>query len=409
MSAPSIIVNGVSKRYELGKKSHDTLRDQLGNLFRSGRTGEEFWALKDVSFEVRQGEVFGIIGKNGAGKSTLLKLISRITYPTSGHIELRGKAASLLEVGTGFHPELTGRENIYLNGSILGMSRSAIKARFDEIVAFSGVSKFLDTPVKHYSSGMYVRLAFAVAAHLDPEILIIDEVLAVGDAEFQRKCLGRMQEVSADGRTVVFVSHNLDAVRSLCSHGLVLSGGEKVFEGAIEGAIGAYMQNAALNEGQLQWKPETAPRSERMTLHGITLQPEGKKDRLELGDAFELTFDFEVHEPIEHDLDITLQLSTQEGIVLLNTSTFYTDQDRATMRSGRFQASCKFPPYFLNEGAFVISKLIAFGPSERILFEAQHCFSFEVAFNPRSRYGLGGRNKGLLRPIFDWTIESSKA
>ena len=202
---------------------------------------EHFWALKDVSFEINQGDVVGIIGRNGAGKSTLLKILSRITEPTEGRIRIRGRVASLLEVGTGFHPELTGRENIYLNGSILGMSRSEIKAKFDEIVAFAEVEKFLDTPVKRYSSGMYVRLAFAVAAHLEPEILIVDEVLAVGDAEFQKKCLGKMHDVATGGRTVLFVSHNMQAVSILCGRGLFLSGGSLAYAGGVKETIDLYL------------------------------------------------------------------------------------------------------------------------------------------------------------------------
>ncbi len=234
MSQPVISVSGLGKRYYLShEKRTDTLRDSLTRKFRrlTGRAGpdadaEEFWALRDVSFEVSQGDVVGIIGRNGAGKSTLLKILSRITEPTAGTVRLRGRIASLLEVGTGFHPELSGRENIYLNGAILGMSRTEITRKFDEIVAFAEVERFLDTQVKHYSSGMYVRLAFAVAAHLEPDILIVDEVLAVGDIAFQKKCLGKMESVShQEGRTVLFVSHNLQAVRQLCRTGLLMAGG----------------------------------------------------------------------------------------------------------------------------------------------------------------------------------------
>lgn len=213
-------------------------------------TTEDFWALKDVSFEIKRGEVVGIIGRNGAGKSTLLKLLSRITDPTEGRIALRGRVASLLEVGTGFHPELTGRENIFLNGAILGMRREEIKAKFDEIVAFAEIEKFLDTPVKRYSSGMYVRLAFAVAAHLEPEILIVDEVLAVGDQKFQRKCLGKMNSVASTGRTVLFVSHNIAALQGLCSHGLVLDKGQLSKAGDITTAIGHYMSATSDASGQ---------------------------------------------------------------------------------------------------------------------------------------------------------------
>ena len=252
MSDIAIRVEDLSKKYEItvGKHRHDTLRDQISESFSSlfHRNGhsrgqrESFWALKDVSFEVKPGEVIGVIGRNGAGKSTLLKILSRITVPTTGFAEIRGRVGSLFEVGTGFHPELTGRENIYLNGAILGMKKVEIERKFDEIVAFAEVEKFIDTPVKRYSSGMYVRLAFAVAAHLEPEILIVDEVLAVGDARFQRKCLGKMSEVAGEGRTVLFVSHNLAAVSQLCSRGILLSNGLITCEGSIDEVVDTYVK-----------------------------------------------------------------------------------------------------------------------------------------------------------------------
>jgi lipopolysaccharide transport system ATP-binding protein len=261
MSHPTVIsVENLGKAYRISHQVErqryialrDVLADRLKGIFRP-RSGapvispatEDFWALKDVSFEVKQGEIVGIIGRNGAGKSTLLKILSRITEPTEGRVRIKGRVASLLEVGTGFHPELTGRENIFLNGSILGMSRAEIKTKFDEIVAFAEVERFLDTPVKHYSSGMYVRLAFAVAANLEPEILIVDEVLAVGDAEFQKKCLGKMQEVTQGGRTVLFVSHNMSAVQSLCHRGILLKQGMLAFQGNAENAVGRYLDSAA--------------------------------------------------------------------------------------------------------------------------------------------------------------------
>ncbi len=252
MPLPAIEVSGLSKRYVIEHESrHDSLRDTLHHtarkLWRRFRWGtgferEEFWALKDISFTVQPGEVVGIIGRNGAGKSTLLKILSRITEPTSGKIALRGRVASLLEVGTGFHPDLTGRENIYLNGAILGMHRAEIRKKFDEIVAFAEIEKFLDTPVKRYSSGMYVRLAFAVAAHLEPEILIVDEVLAVGDVAFQKKCIGKMQDVASNqGRTVLFVSHNLAAVRQLCARSMLLRMGQVVADGPSGAVINGYL------------------------------------------------------------------------------------------------------------------------------------------------------------------------
>ena len=256
MSDTVIKLQGIGKKYRISHQrlqSYATLRDTIAekmrNVFRLGRADveanaavEDFWALKDISFEIKRGEVVGIIGRNGAGKSTLLKILSRITEPTTGRVEIDGRVASLLEVGTGFHPELTGRENIYLNGAVMGMSRAEIARKFDEIVAFAEVEKFLDTPVKHFSSGMYVRLAFAVAAHLEPEILIVDEVLAVGDAEFQKKCLGRMGDIaSKEGRTVLFVSHHMGSVQSLCKQGIFLESGQLQYTGKIEDTVTTYL------------------------------------------------------------------------------------------------------------------------------------------------------------------------
>ncbi len=262
MEKPMIEVKGISKKYDIAhmRGGYVALRDVIANAFKNpfaflanktkSAVGlskkEEFWALKNVSFNVARGEVVGVVGANGAGKSTLLKILSQITPPTEGEVILRGRVGSLLEVGTGFHPELTGRENIFLNGAILGMKKREIAAKFDEIVAFAGVDRFLDTPVKHYSSGMYVRLAFSVAAHMEPDILLIDEVLAVGDAEFQKKCLGKIDEMTKkDGRTILFVSHNLAAVESLCKRTVVLAGGEVKYSGPTDEAISFYMQNVA--------------------------------------------------------------------------------------------------------------------------------------------------------------------
>ena len=263
----AIEIRGISKRYQLGESAqmYGSLREALVEAFRRPwnrlrhssnghrkQTANEFWALKDVSFDVQQGDTLALIGQNGSGKSTLLKIISRIVDPTDGLIRLRGRMASLLEVGTGFHPELTGRENVYLNGAVLGMRKAEIDAKFDEIIAFAGISQFLDTPVKRYSSGMYVRLAFAVAANLDPEILIVDEVLAVGDVAFQKKCLGKMSEVSQGGRTVLFVSHNLAAVEALCRRGVVLDRGRLVFSGTAKDAVRYYLRNVVATDSGCQ-------------------------------------------------------------------------------------------------------------------------------------------------------------
>jgi lipopolysaccharide transport system ATP-binding protein len=276
-----IAVDSVSKRYVIGHQLVDkTLRDRIHRGFRSAvdrmlpgrgrvkRTVEEFWALKDLSFEVKRGEVLGIVGRNGAGKSTLLKILSRITEPTGGRIRMRGRVASLLEVGTGFHPELTGRENVYLNGAILGMSRAEIVRKFDEIVAFSEIDRFLDTPVKHYSSGMYVRLAFAIAAHLESEILIVDEVLAVGDAQFQKKCLNKVSEVTRGGeRTVLFVSHNSAALQSICSTGIWLRQGQLAGQGPINECLAAYLRTGN------QQAEFSSPAQERPYITSVRINP----------------------------------------------------------------------------------------------------------------------------------------
>src|ERR1700739_4232505 len=313
MSDTVISVENVGKRYALHHKNngeaYTTLRDviarQAAAPFKAigkkigGRNGsngshaqessspysknslENFWALKNVSFEVRQGDVVGVIGRNGAGKFTLLKILSRSTEPTEGRITIRGRVASLLEVGTGFHPELTGRENVYLNGAILGMNRAEIKAKFDEIVAFAEVEKFLDTPVKRYSSGMYVRLAFAVAAHLEPEILIVDEVLAVGDAQFQAKCLGKMREVSSGGRTVLFVSHNMQAVRNLCQRAIVLNRGQLVLHGGVDEGVAAY-ENRIAGLPVSVWNRRATESSGQLSYQSVSARLQGEQPHLSL-------------------------------------------------------------------------------------------------------------------------------
>jgi lipopolysaccharide transport system ATP-binding protein len=302
MSTPAIKVEGLGKRYRIGAavNRHRTLRDALGAHANRviGTVGrrlrgdfrrqipETIWALRDVDFEVEHGETVGIIGSNGAGKSTLLKVLSRITEPTEGRVEIRGRVGSLLEVGTGFHPELSGRENTYLNGAILGMTRQEINKKFDEIVAFAEVERFIDTPVKHYSSGMYLRLAFAVAAHLEPEILIVDEVLSVGDASFQQKCLGKMGDVAHQGRTVLFVSHNLAAVRALCSRAIVLDSGKMVATGAVESCINRYATGRHRELASTWSRPVDKPGGP-LTIEYVAVGLEGKQPKLRL--AVDLT------------------------------------------------------------------------------------------------------------------------
>jgi lipopolysaccharide transport system ATP-binding protein len=334
------------RRPEIGNPKSD-LRPSTSDLPLAPPAQDDFWALKDVSFEVKQGEVVGIIGRNGAGKSTLLKILSRITEPTEGRVHIKGRVASLLEVGTGFHPELTGRENIFLNGAILGMTRAEIKGKFDEIVEFAEVEKFLDTPVKRYSSGMYVRLAFAVAAHLEPEILIVDEVLAVGDAEFQKKCLGTMKEVSLKhGRTVLFVSHNLSYIRRLCSAGLLLKGGIIIKAGPISPVLAEYGEGLA--NAPLDIKDQHGRTN--VTIHSIDLYVNGAKcDSMATGDTVTFRINVSFANTVQHSVRVGIALENMLGVLtMINYSHFHAIQFSPT--SGTIAATIRDTP--LAEGSY---------------------------------------------------------
>jgi lipopolysaccharide transport system ATP-binding protein len=352
MPKPIISVEGLGKSYRLGAESprHATFRDammgmlaaparRLRALGDNGEGRDSFWAVRDVSFEIKRGDVVGVIGRNGAGKSTLLKLLSRITEPTTGRAVLRGRVASLLEVGTGFHPELSGRENVYLNGSILGMKKVEIDRKFDEIVAFAEIEKFLDTPVKRYSSGMYVRLAFAVAAHLEPEILIVDEVLAVGDAQFQKKCLGKMKEVaSGQGRTVLFVSHNMPAVRSLCRTGIVMEGGRMAMRGTAEECVARYV-NQSLDSGLRASNTFARLKDDSPWMTSVRLLCDGEPATVvPMGARLALEIEFAADVPIQHPR-LGVVISTVDGEKLLNLNNrfqpspqFETPVTRGTIR-----------------------------------------------------------------------------
>ena len=378
MSYPAITVSGLGKRYLIGhqgpKEKYTALRDviarNLRGMARSVRDVvrgrqiiqadevEEFWALKDVSFDIKEGEAVGIIGRNGAGKSTLLKLLSRITEPTTGRIEINGRVASLLEVGTGFHPELTGRENIYLNGAILGMTRAEIKKKFDEIVDFAEIEKFLDTPVKRYSSGMYVRLAFAVAAHLDPEILVVDEVLAVGDIKFQKKCLGKMQDVAGQGRTVLFVSHNMAVVRSLCRQGILLHQGGLVMQGPMDEVIHRYTTMDA-DRGE-QHTVTFAPKDATLTVRmkSATLLCGGKPGtRMLMGEEFAVTVDFEADEPIEKPrLGVVIKMADGDRVLYANNFFLPSPDYDPPVKSGTIRADFGRVPFMAAD--FVVSLFI---------------------------------------------------
>ncbi len=351
MPAPAISAQKIAKWYRLGtaSTSGELLYEQLGKLLKRprkpGGQNDGIWALREVSFELHRGETLGLVGRNGAGKSTLLKLLSRITLPTEGRIELRGRIATLLEVGTGFHPELTGRENVYINGAILGMKRREIERRFDEIVEFSGIERFLDTPVKRYSSGMYVRLGFAVAAHLDPDVLLVDEVLAVGDAEFQRKCLGKMRDTANSGRAVVFVSHNLSAVQRLCSRALLVEGGRLTMDDKPDAVVDHYLSMVqGQRGGGVALIPETAERggSGEAILRKVVLRDDAgnQTDRFHLGEPMRVTATYEVREPVQ-GVCFEIAITTAEGDLLVVAQSIDRGRPSVDLEPGWFEVEAE--------------------------------------------------------------------
>jgi homopolymeric O-antigen transport system ATP-binding protein len=410
-------VENLSKQYKLGAKvkAYATLRESLTNVVRHPFNGlrgprssnETLWALKDVSFSIQPGEVVGIIGRNGAGKSTLLKILSRITEPTAGKVELYGRVGSLLEVGTGFHSELSGRENIFLNGSLLGMRRTEIRAKFDAIVEFAEVDKFIDTPVKHYSSGMYVRLAFAVAAHLDPEILILDEVLAVGDAAFQKKCLGKMSEVSRDGRTVIFVSHNMSTIVRICSRCILISGGKMESDGSVDSVIQRYLETSAQHDGSCSFP--------------IDLAKSGQFTRLDLltneGDAtasFDYRFDitvsaeYVIREPIPQGL-LGIRVSTADGLPIF-TSHHVDKLDpaaaAAALLPGKFQTQITIPSNFLLPGSYILTAAIV-DRNMRLIDMQEDAVSFDVAATGNTQ-ARKSTNNGVVNIDLCWDIQPAR-
>jgi lipopolysaccharide transport system ATP-binding protein len=408
MSSPIIQVEGLGKKFRLHhqpKERYTTLRDTLarkvkgfwkaGNREPGGaNSNEDFWALKDVNFEVGQGEVVGIIGRNGAGKSTLLKVLSRITEPTVGRITLRGRVASLLEVGTGFHPELTGRENIFLNGAILGMTRAEIRAKFDEIVAFAEVERFLDTPVKHYSSGMYVRLAFAVAAHLEPEILVVDEVLAVGDAEFQKKCLGKMKEVSSKGRTVLFVSHQLDTIRSLCTRAIQLHSGSVKMNGEVGEVITSYLRAGRAVSLYQKENPADKP---LQILSAVLEEHDALNHRL----AIQVTINSESQKTCSLDVRLTDSLGSAVAYGSFGT---LCSAESLQLERGINQFRFAIDTTMLAEGAFALS-LDLTHPHVEYFDRAEQCLEFTISQTMHAgrtrallqRWGYGSNELSLIR------------
>lgn len=410
----SIIIKAenVSKHYRLGKLGSGRLREDVANFLRrrsaidhsteTNNSKHSIWALKDISFEVEHGEVLGFIGNNGAGKSTLLKIISRITLPTSGCVFGKGRIASLLEVGTGFHGELTGMENIFLNGNILGMKKNEIAVRLDEIIDFSGVERFIDTPVKRYSSGMYTRLAFAVAAHLDPEILIVDEVLAVGDAEFQRKCLGKMKEVSTrEGKTVLFVSHNMQALKNLCHRTIALHEGKIIDEGKPEIVISSYLKKQQNDFVHQSYEtPESAPGNDYIRIKKVELAADYMNDLqvIDIRTPLHLHFEFWYKDAAPGNLIVGIHLFNIAGDCIFDICS-----DAQKFENGLFDGSCNIPGNFLNDGSYYISIVFVKNSTTR-LFYFEACIAFEVE-DYRHNTEWFGKWLGYVRPSFPVIVQ----
>jgi lipopolysaccharide transport system ATP-binding protein len=427
----AIQVDHLSKRYKIGaaqtKFRYVMLRDVLVDTVRApfrfvkaiGRGSKSdlsatksnnfIWALNDISFELAEGRVLGIVGRNGAGKSTLLKILSRVTEPTKGTVSIRGRVGSLLEVGTGFHPELTGRENIYLNGAILGMKRTEIENKFDEIVDFSEVAQFIDTPVKRYSSGMYLRLAFAVAAHLEPEILVVDEVLAVGDAEFQKKCLGKMSDVAQQGRTVLFVSHNMSAILRLTQEALVLNKGKLIMRGPTQEAVDYYMSSGQAQAGERIWEEdEISVESAPFRPISLKIKDRGGKvvDTVRSTEPVEIEFEYRLDAPVT-GLRVGFYLSTMRGEYVLTS--FDTDEPmmfekHGVRKSGNYVSKCEIPADIFNEGRYGIGvNASSFGV--RRYFQDENALAFNVDISGAPGTHWPEMRQGPVRPRLEWKIE----
>ena len=421
MEQPLVIqANGVTKRYRLGQVGGATLgedvqgwlaaalgrpdpRIPIGGELDPQRKGSDFWALCNVGFEVRKGEILGIIGKNGAGKSTLLKLLSRITLPTDGEIRMRGRVSSLLEVGTGFNPELSGRDNIFLNGAILGMKKAEIERKLEDIIAFSGIQHHIDSPVKRYSSGMKVRLGFAVAAHLEPEILIIDEVLAVGDAEFQRKCLGKMKDVSQSGRTILFVSHNMTAVHSLCTRVLWLDQGRVRMEGPTDEVVRAYLSTYSELSEHRVWSDDDAPGNELVKLTSVQVERERPDQPMTYADPFALRIGFRNLGIDDDDLNIGIHVYNGEDIMAFASSWREGEPGPVKLARGDASVRCEVPAELLNTGDYRVAVNVF--RLAKLLFRVEDTVAFEVHEVKRDGAWFG-RKKGVVRPRLPWKMNA---
>jgi lipopolysaccharide transport system ATP-binding protein len=428
MSDVAISVKSLSKQYHISGKqeAYKTLRDTLADAFvsslrrihkllrgqatRAAKLDETFWALQDVSFEIKRGEVVGIIGRNGAGKSTLLKILSRITEPTQGYADIYGRVGSLLEVGTGFHLELTGRENIYLNGSILGMRKGEITRKFDEIVAFAEVERFIDTPVKHYSSGMYLRLAFAVAAYLEPEILLVDEVLAVGDASFQKKCLNKMQDVGQHGRTVLFVSHNMPAITRLCERVILLDEGRVLHDGPSYQVVKTYLNSGLGTSAAREWSdPTKAPGNDVVRLRAVRVRTEDGviTEAIDIRRPFRIDIEYQVLKS-GYVLVPSYRFFNEEGIHLFTT----LDSDPAwrlrPRPEGHYVSTAWIPGNLLAEGTLFVGALVnTFNPPIVHVHEPD-AVAFQVIDSlegDAARGDYAGQMRGVMRPLLQWATQ----
>lgn len=420
MSDTVIKVEHVSKQYRLGQVGTGSLSHDINRAWHRMRgkedpylkIGEEndrttkgssdyVWALRDVNFEVKHGEVLGIIGRNGAGKSTLLKILSRTTKPTTGNIKIKGRVASLLEVGTGFHPELSGRDNIFLNGAILGMTKSEIRSKFDEIVDFAGVEKYIDTPVKRYSSGMYVRLAFGVAAHLEPEILIVDEVLAVGDAEFQRKALGKMNDVSKQqGRTILFVSHNMAAMKQLCTRGILMQHGKVLVQGTMNEVAEQYLVSGVTQANAMAWSEREAPGNEKITIRKVHACAVGKSisDPIKTSDDIEVLIEFE-NKQDDVDLDVTWNIFDIDMVHVCHIGTLVGNGDK--IARGAYRVSFIIPKNLLNNKRYSFS--VIFGVDQKYLvYHHEGIIMIDVEDGLQRQGNSFHRYPGAIHPKVEW-------